>query len=113
MAKDMLVLKGGNDVWATYTPEQSQAMMQKYADWTEEIRKNGVMVDGDPLEQGGRILSVRNGEVVDGPYTETKEDIVGYYIIQADNYDKAAEISKGCPTLQHGGEVEVHAIATM
>ncbi|HST03992.1 MAG TPA: YciI family protein [Chloroflexia bacterium] len=113
MAKYMLVLKGGNDVWATYTPEQAQAMMQKYADWTEDIRKKGIMVNGDPLEQGGRVLSVRNGEVVDGPYTETKEDIVGYYIIQADNYDNAAEISKSCPTLLHGGEVELHAIAVM
>ena len=54
-----------------------------------------------------------NGAVVDVPYTETKEDILAYYSIQADNYDKAAEISKGCPTLLHGGAVEVHAIATM
>lgn len=113
MARYMLVLRGGNDMWASYTPEQAQAMMQKYADWTEEIRKKGVMVAGDPLETGGRVLSVRNGEVVDGPYTETKEDIAGYYIIQADDYDKAVEISKGCPTLLHGGDVEIRAIQEM
>ena len=113
MAKYMLVLKGGSDAWASYTPEQAQAMMQKYGDWTEEIRKSGAMLAGDPLEMSGRVLSAGKGEVVDGPYTETKEAITGYYIIQADDYDKAVEITKGCPTLMHGGDVEIRAIAVM
>lgn len=113
MAKYMLLLQGGGEAWSTYTPEQAQGMMQKYYDWTQEIQDKGFL-SGDPLQQGGRVLSPgQDGSVVDGPYTETKEAIAGYYIINADDMDGAADLSKGCPALLHGGSVVIREINGM
>lgn len=110
MARYMLILKGGGDVWAKYTPEEVQRMMQKYTDWTQELVDKGLFLAGDALQEGGRVVNVREGATVDGPYTETKESIGGYYVVKADGYDEAVEISKGCPTLLHGGAVEVREV---
>ena len=110
MARYMLILKGGGEAWASYTPEQVQGMMQKYTDWTQEIVNKGIFLAGDPLQETGRVVSMRDGAPVDGPYTETKENIAGYYVIKADNYDQAVEVSKGCPALLHGGAVEVREV---
>ncbi len=110
MPRYMLILKDSGDDWASYTPEQAQGMMQKYYDWSREIAEKGISLAGDPLTEGGRVLAVRDGAVVDGPYTETKESIAGYYIIKAGDYDSAVEIAKGCPALLHGGIVEVREV---
>ena len=110
MARYMLILKGGGEAWASYTPEQVQGMMQKYTDWTQEIVNKGIFLAGDPLQETGRVVSMRDGAPVDGPYTETKENIAGYYVIKADNYDQAVEVSKSCPALLHDGTVEVREV---
>lgn len=110
MARYMLILKGGGDVWANYTPEEAQNMMQRYTDWTQELVNKGLFLAGDPLQEGGRVVSMRDGAAVDGPYTETKENIAGYYVINAAGYDEAVSISKDCPALAHGGTVEVREV---
>jgi hypothetical protein len=48
--------------------------------------------------------------VVDGPYTETKEVIGGYFLIEAADESEAVEIAKACPGLTRGGVVEVRGI---
>jgi hypothetical protein len=62
----------------------------------------------------GRRLTSKNGEIMDGPYTETKESVGGYYLIEASNYDEAVKIARECPILtrQHGF-VEVREIEVM
>ena len=110
MPRYMLILKGGGEEWAGYTPEQAQGMMQKYFEWSRDIAEKGISLAGDPLAESGRVLTVRDGAVVDGPYTETKESIAGYYLIKADDYDNAVEIAKGCPALLHGSEVEIREV---
>lgn len=53
----------------------------------------------------------RNGQiVVDGPFTEAKEAIGGFFIIEAADYAEAASIARECPIFDTGGEVELHAI---
>jgi hypothetical protein len=47
---------------------------------------------------------------MDGPYTETKESVGGYFIVEAASLDEAAEIAKECPALLHDGVVEVREI---
>lgn len=110
MSRYMLILKGGSEDWATYTPEQAQAMMQKYFEWSQEIAQKGFMKAGDALKEGGRELSVSGGSVVDGPYAETKETIAGYYVIEASDYDQAVDVARGCPALLHNGSVEIREV---
>jgi hypothetical protein len=58
----------------------------------------------------GKAGAVR---VTDGPYSETKEVLGGYYIVQAENYDKAVEIARDCPQFEFGGSIEVREIEDM
>ena len=110
MARYMLILKGDINAWADLTPEQAQGLMQRYYDWSQEIADNGISLSSAPLMETGRVLTARDGIVVDGPYTETKESIGGYYIVKADDYDQAVEIARGCPALTYNGIVEIREV---
>jgi len=65
------------------------------------------MRGGNELQQTGRVLQPNGHGIADGPYTETKESVGGYFVIEAANYDEAVEVAKGCPSLHHEGTVEV------
>jgi hypothetical protein len=111
MAQFMLLLRGGDEASDTLTPEQMQALVQPYIDWSAKLRREGRLLAADELAGGGRVVRTVDGCVtIDGPYTETKENIGGYYTIEADNEDAALEIAKECPILRKGGLVEVRAI---
>ena len=51
--------------------------------------------------------------VTDGPYSESKEVLGGYYIIEAASYDNAVEHAQSCPHLEYGGTIEVRQIQVM
>ena len=111
MAQFMLLIRGGDDATRDYTPEQYQQVIQRYIEWSQQLRREGRNHGGDELKSGGKVVRVRSGQaVVDGPYAETKESIGGYFIIEAADLDEAAEIAKGCPVLLHDGAVEVREI---
>ena len=95
------------------SPEQLQAMMKPWQDWMGSIAAQGKLVNsGNRLSSEGRVVN-KEQVVTDGPYVETKEAIGGYIIIKAGTIDEAAELSKGCPILQIGGNVEVRVIVPM
>lgn len=111
MARFMLLLRGGEAALEEYSPEDFQRMIQPYIDWSSKLRAEGRHLGGDELASGGRLVRLGEGQaIVDGPYTETKEGIGGYFMIQAADESEATEIAKGCPILQHGGFVEVREI---
>ena len=49
---------------------------------------------------------------MDGPFSESKEAIAGFFLIQADSLEEAVQIAKDCPSLGYGQTVEVRAIAS-
>ncbi len=92
------------------SPEEMQAVTQKWIDWIGSIAAQNKLVDrGNRLSREGRVLKPGN-VVTDGPYTELKEFIGGYSMIKAESYDEAVEIAKGCPIFAFGGSVEVRDI---
>ncbi len=95
------------------SPEQIQAMMKPWQDWMGSMAaQNKLVSSGNQLNEDGRI--VKPGKLVtNGPYVETKEAIGGYIIIRANSLDEAAELSKDCPILNMGGNVEVRMLVPM
>ena len=74
--------------------------------------QNKLVNSGNRLSAEGKV--VKPGSLVtDGPYVEIKEAIGGYIIVRADSLEEAAEISKGCPILKLGGNVEIRTIIPM
>ena len=106
----MLLLRGGVSN-RDLSPEQMQQQIERYMNWIEKLRREGHFVAGEPLDETGKVLSGKNGtSVTDGPFTESKEDVGGYFIIRALDIERAVEISKGCPIFVNNGTVEVRAI---
>ncbi len=95
------------------SPEEMQAVMKKWMDWMGGIAAQNKLADqGNRLGSEGKVVKPGN-VITDGPYTEIKELIGGYSIIRAASFDEAAEIAKGCPILEFGGNVEVRDIVPM
>ena len=95
------------------SPEQMQAMMKPWQDWMGNIAaQNKLSSSGNRLAPEGRVVKSKN-VVTNGPYVEIKEAIGGYIIVKADSLDEAAELSKDCPILQVGGNVEIRTIVPM
>ena len=67
------------------------------------------MKSGHQLASESKILSGRKG-VTDGPFAESKEGIAGYWFIQADSLEEAAEIAEGDPLLDYGHTFEIRPI---
>jgi hypothetical protein len=106
----MLILRGGVSN-RDLSPEQMQQQIERYMNWIEKLRREGHFVAGEPLDETGKVLSGKNGATVtDGPFTESKEEVGGYFIIRAQDIEHAVEISKGCPIFVNNGTVEVRAI---
>lgn len=105
----MLLLQGGD--YEDLSPEQMQRVVQQYIDWAAKLRKRGILKGGDELKSSGRVLIGGEGGITDGPFTESKEAVGGYFLIEAADYDAAVEITRECPALQHNGRVEIRQIS--
>ncbi|MEP7347957.1 MAG: YciI family protein [Gemmatimonadaceae bacterium] len=91
------------------------AMMTDYYNFTEDIRKSGHYVGGEALQptQAATTVRSRNGKVstTDGPFAETKEQLGGYYLINATDLNEAVQIAARIPG-SRSGSVEVRPVLT-
>jgi hypothetical protein len=95
------------------TPEQSEAIMQKWLAWMKDLTASGNLKDpGQPLDGEGRVVQ-ENGTVTDGPFAEAKDLVGGFTLIEAESIGRAAELARNCPILAVGGTVEVRPIMKM
>ena len=108
---DYLLLFRNTSWHKNLSPEEIQQGMARFTAWFERLRNEGRFRGGGPLMHEGKIIARRN-LVTDGPFAESKEAIAGYFIIQADSLEQAAEIANGCPGLEFGQTVEVRPIAS-
>ncbi len=110
MARFLFVYRNTSESYGSMSPEEMQQMMQKWQSWISDGLRQGWMVDaGDGLKKEGRVLKGKK-VVVDGPFTESKEILGGFSIVQADTLDAAAELAKSCPIFLRGGSVEVRPL---
>ncbi len=116
MPKYMLLLHDNPNAFANVSPDAMQKVVEKYIAWGKKLREAGVMRAGDKLtDEPGRVMRRKDGQVhvTDGPYSESKELLGGYYMIEADSYDKAVELARDCPQLEYGGTIEVRQVDMM
>ncbi|MDN5205474.1 YciI family protein [Fulvivirgaceae bacterium BMA10] len=106
----MLILREDFSAYEHMSPEELQKLVQSHMNWVQELSEKGHFKAGDGLSNEGKVLKGKNGMVTDGPHIEAKEGVGGYYLIQANDFEEAIEISKACPTLQYDGTVEVRPI---
>ena len=95
--------------------DMSPEEMAKWEAFTKEVTDAGVYEDGRALQPvpTATTVRVRDGETVttDGPFAETKEQLGGYYLIDAKDLDEALEWASKMANLPGAGTVEVRPIA--
>jgi hypothetical protein len=95
---------------------ESSEMFQGYMTFTQDLTKSGKNKGGAPLERSttATTVRVRNGKTVvtDGPFAETKEQLGGYYIVEAKDLDEAISIAARIPGAKVGS-IEVRPIMKM
>jgi hypothetical protein len=104
----MVLVKASEESEAGVMPSEEQlAEMGKY---NEELANAGVMLAGEGLQASSKGARVQFPErkVVDGPFTETKELLAGYWLIQVKSLDEAIEWVKRAPFEE--GEVEIRQV---
>jgi hypothetical protein len=107
----MILVKATTDSEAGRMP--SESLMAEMVGFHEEMAKAGVLVDGSglrPSRQGWRLRYGKDGKrsLVDGPFTETKELVAGYTIIDVKSRDEAIAWTKRFPNPSiDGGEAEI------
>jgi hypothetical protein len=112
----LLTLYADESGWDQLTPQQQQQGVAAYAAYTEALKSAGVLINSNRLRPSTTATTLRtaNGktQVLDGPFADSKEQLGGYYLIEAPDLDAAMQWAGRCPGVQHG-IVEVRAVWTM
>ncbi len=110
----MAIVKATDDSEAGVMP--SEEMLTEMGKFNEELVKAGVMLGGKglhPTSKGARVTFGGDGErtVIDGPFTETKELIAGFWLLQVRSFDEAVELMKRCPNPNdEPGAIEIRQV---
>lgn len=109
----MLLIYEDEKISQSMSEAAGKELMGAYYAFTEELKKSGKFVAGDALQHVSTATSVkvRSGDALttDGPFAETKEQLGGYYLIEADNLDEAIKWAAKIPTAATG-TIEVRPI---
>ena len=98
----------GPENYAHLSPDERQALMQKWNAWYDRLASSSRAVEGQPLELETRLVSGSGGtRVIDGPFAEAKEAIGGYVKLMVGSLDEATAIAQQHPGLDYGLEIEV------
>jgi hypothetical protein len=109
----MLLIHDDERLWQSLSEVELGQLYQAYGAVTEEMRAAGAFVAGDQLQPTTAATTVRerDGErlITDGPFAETKEQLGGYYLIEAESLDEAIEWAGKLPSVKYGS-IEVRPI---
>jgi len=106
----MMIVKASKDSEAGVMP--SQELINTMGKYNEELAKAGILLDAAGLQassKGARVKFTADGKksLVDGPFTESKELVAGYWIIQVKSPEEAREWAKRAPSPHPGHECEI------
>jgi hypothetical protein len=109
----LLMLYSNESGWDNLNEAQQAQGMAAYAAYTEALRAAGALLGSNRLKPVASATTVRitdgKSTVLDGPYAESKEQLGGYYLIEAADLDAAIAWAARCPGASHGS-VEVRPV---
>jgi hypothetical protein len=111
--KYLCLIYENEKAFETMSPADGEAIMSEYFAFTDGIRRSGQYVAGEALQptQTATTVKVRNGKVstTDGPFAETKEQLGGFYLIEAKDLNEAIQVAAKIPSARHG-TIEVRPV---
>jgi hypothetical protein len=110
----LLLIYENESISQGMSPEQKGAFFNGYMEYTKSIRESGQFRAGDALLPVSKATTVRvrDGKTLttDGPFAETREQLGGYYVVEAADLDEALRLAARIPSAKHGS-IEVRPIA--
>jgi hypothetical protein len=111
--KYLCLIYGDEAQWTTMSKDEGERIMKEYFDFTDDIKKSGHMLAGESLlpTSSATTVRVRNGKLgtTDGPFAETKEQLGGYYLIDAKDLNEAIQVAARIPGAKTGS-IEVRPV---
>ena len=111
--KYLCLIYDAESTWAGMPKSESDAMMGEYVAFTEGIRESGQYVAGEALQpvSTATTVRVRNGQLstTDGPFAETKEQLGGFYLVEARDLNEAIQVASRIPSARLGS-IEVRPV---
>jgi len=112
--KYLCLIYSDESQWPKQPTSDADTMMAEYGAFTEGIKKSGQYIGGNRLQPTATASTVRirNGKLstTDGPFAETKEQLGGYYLIEAKDLNAAIQVAAKIPGAR-AGSIEVRPIA--
>lgn len=111
--KYLLLIYENEGDFADASEAEQGKIFQEYMDYTRGIKKSGNYIGGEALQPIATATTVRqrNGKTVttDGPFAETKEQLGGFYLVEAKDLDEAIKLAGGIPAVRTG-TIEIRPI---
>ena len=109
--KYLCLAYGNEEHMKSLSKAEFEALVAKCRVHDEELRRTGKVLMTESLEWGRTTIRARNGKTVvtDGPFAETKEQLGGYYLIEAQDLNDAIQVASKIPGARYGA-VEVRPI---
>jgi hypothetical protein len=101
MEKFILIVRADLEKLRKIRDEERYADWPDMLDWVKSLIASGNRVEGGPLSISGMLVS-KNEVLTDGPFIESKEAILGYDVILAENLEHAVSIAQTCPMVIQG-----------
>jgi len=112
----MLLIYGNEKDRRNLSEAAGKEMTAEYMKYTDEIKKSGNLVAGDALQltSTATTVRVRDGKRLhtDGPFAETKEQLAGYYLVEARDLDEAIGLAARIPGARTGS-IEVRPVMNL
>jgi hypothetical protein len=110
----LLMIYGDEEIWNNRTEEENEAVSKKYGAFGKEFASAIVGANRLQTTSVATTVQVRDGKILttDGPFAETKEQLGGYYLVEAANLDEAVAMAAKIPGARDGS-IEVRPIMTM
>ena len=102
----LLLIYDDEHIWRDMPKAEADRLFGEYMQYTNDIKKSGHFIAGDALQpvESATTVRVRNGktQTTDGPFAETKEQLGGYYLVEAKDLDEARKLAERIPSAQFG-----------
>jgi hypothetical protein len=109
----LLLIYEEEKIWTTMPEAERIAIFQEYRAYTDGIKASGHYVGGNPLQPTHTATTVRvrggKASTTDGPFAETREQLGGYYLVEAKDLDEATKLAAGIPGAKLGS-IEVRPV---
>ncbi len=112
----LLLLYADESQFTRMPPDQAEKALGEYTKFTQDTRASGHLLGSNRLRPIANTTQVRvrdgKTQLIDGPFAEAREQLGGYFLIEAKDLDEATKVAARCPGARHG-VIEVRPIWQM